>query len=727
MPTTEEKNQLLKDRKAAGKGFACAEVLKVYWADDDIVYYAVSDFGSILPHRRINLDIEPRLLGQRFHSFEINGDLRTESVNFIFSNIDGTIGEKFNTYGGGSLCEIYYYYSDVDLLINVWWGSLQKPSEPNLKELHATATNGFSARENMLPARNHAPECGFIFGGEIDNLEDLESNGCKYNRHLGGSIGKLNGAVPFTFCPRTSESVCIARMPTDSRGRPIYYGGFSFDAASVITDTRSGYSAVSKGSGSLLKNSIRVIAGTKKVRILPQYLFRQQINASNPDRGFVRGVFEIGEGTIKRIYNIKPHTGTYVIGQEHIGVILGEAGSGRTGYAPDVQNYSNTAHADVTLGWVNAASVGAADYQIEADVEGYNKLKVYTNTSTYSRIFSDNRAFWILEFYANKNFGKGYSYSKFDIQSFIDAAAWGASNVTFTDVFGAQYHHKRTAFNAVVDSRNSDELITDICRSGRMSVPFQHDGKYTIAVLSEETDLENVPVFTDRGESRNILFEETTIGGQKVQQTTVRVSEIQDKDLPNEVVVSYEDAAKSHIERPATVDDRNQQYLVGRALGSNTFHEITTRFNGFGITSRNEAFKFAYSLLWFGEFDEGGIKNNCRVSFKTNLENILGLKKYQVIKIESDAIEGKGYKDLTDDSFYQFEYFRIIDFKKNENNEVALICQAYNAEAYDTFEVAYGGSVEPPVVTPPVFPPTCNPTITVEQNGGYVNIHVFPC
>lgn len=719
MPTTEEKIQLLKDRKAQGKSIACAEVLKVYWANDDIVYYAVSDFGSILPHRRINLEVEPRLLGQKFHPFEINGDLRTESVNFIFSNIDGAVGEQFNTYGGGSLCEIYYYYADVDLLINVWWGSLQKPNEPNLKELHATATNGFSARENMLPARNHSPECGFIFGGQIDNLEDLESNGCKYNRHLGGSIGKLNGAVPFTTCPRTSESVCIARMPTDSRGRPIFFGGFSFDAASVITDTRSGYSAVSKGSGSLLKNSIRVIAGTKKVRNLPQYLFRQQINASNPDRGFVRGVFEIGEGTIKRMFNIKPLGGTYIIGQEHIGVILGEPGSGRTGYAPDVQNYSNTAHADVTLGWVNAATISAPQYQIEADVEGYNKLKVYTAVNTYSRIFSDNRAFWILEFYANKNFGKGYSYSKFDIQSFIDAAAWCNTNVTFTDVFGTTYHHKRTAFNAVVDTRNSDELITDICRSGRMSVPFQHGGKYTIAVLEKETDLENVPVFSDSGENRNIIFENN--------QTTVRVSEIQDKDLPNEIVVSYEDAAKAHIERPATVDDRNQQALVGQALGSNTFHKITSRFNGFGITSRNEAFKFAYSLLWFGEFDEGGIKNNCRVTFKTDLVEIHGLKKYQVIKIESAAIANKGYRNLTDDSFYQFEYFRIIEFNKNENNEVSLICQAYNAEAYNTFEVAYGGSVEPPVDTPPIIPPTCSPTIATSYSDGHIQVIITPC
>jgi hypothetical protein len=708
--------QLIKD----GRTPAVAEILTVNWSDAVVSHYAITNYSDIIPHRNCSLSpIEPRLLGGAFHGFEINSDLQTESISFTFANIDRAISDKFDTYGEGVNCELSYYWADVDLLVTAWWGQLNRPSSEDYEVLPVLATNGFRSKENLLPSRIRPRECTATFGARFDNLTDLETNGCPYNRHLGGAVGNLNGGVPYVDCPKLTESDCSARL-----GNAAHFLGFRWDVVSVVTDGRTGYQAQSKGSGSTLKQPIRVIFGYKIVNQNPQLFFRREINQNNPDHSFVRGVFEVSEGPVDRIFNLSTGDTRALIQTVHQDIRNGHRAQSRTGYASNVPNFSFTAHFATAVGWINAAQVAPASMVIQAWVHGYKDVKVYTDVSTSSRVFSNNRVWCLLELYTNKRFGRGYSHSKFEIADWLDAADWTRDSVRFTYVDGEgvahDYDHIRTMFDCAVEGRPAAEVITDICRSGRISVPFQSDGKYTIrafkALTSEE--LEDVKVFTDKGHAPNIAIRDG--------RSSLSISQTSDKELVNEVQVSYENAEDFDTVRPITIKDEPQKVKAGESVGARNKTNAKSFF-GFGIRTFNETFKLAHSLLWFGEFDEGGTKNNCRVVFNTTFEQTLNLKRYDVIKIESDLLASKGYTDPFTEDFTQFQYFRILRMPKSASNQVQIIAQAYNQDAYTEFETVLETPVAVTTLPPPTAPP-CVPAVgTITYSGGFLTVPVEEC
>lgn len=93
-----------------------------------------------------------------------------------------------------------------------------------------------------------------------------------------------------------------------------------------------------------------------------------------------------------------------------------------------------------------------------------------------------------------------------------------------------------------------------------------------------------------------------------------------------------------------------------------------------------------YSLLNFGEFDDGGLKNNLRCEFTTPFEQVLGLIKYDIIKIESALLDG--FKSPEGN---QFIYFRVLNMRKISNGLVKVVTQAYNELAYQNFEIELNG------------------------------------
>ena len=707
--------------KAQGKTIACSEILAVEWSDAVTKYYAISSYSQIVPFRECSLSpIEPRLLGKQFHGFSLLGDLRDEDISFQFDNADLSIAGLFKQYGGGRRCDLYYYYPQVDLLVNVWWGQLQKPSNLSIGELNVSATNGYRSRELMLPRRLRSKGCPFTFGGKLSSAEAVLTNGCPYDRHVSGSEGLLDGAEPFTSCARLSETDC-----TEKFGHSRYFGGYNLDATAVITDGNSGYSATSKGNESNQQEPIFVIAGAKFVNRLPLLMMRRELNSSNPERGFVRGIFDCGEGEVDRIFNIQVN-GKFVE-QIHIDIRTGARGQPRSAYAPNVSNFSSSAHFSAAYGWVNPATITADNFTGAAAIHGYKKVKVYTDAETSSRIWTNDRVWWLLELYTNQKFGRGYAYDKFDIDSFLDTSEWCAEFVRFThpDPTASTQHfdHYRTIFDHRIDGRAAQETIVEICRSGRIAVPFQFDGKYTTRPLRAATteELEDAPIFKTAF-GNNIIWENG--------RPNFEVSEIPDDKLINQLVLTFEDAENNDKARPITVDDAFQKSKAGQAVGIDDLHEIERRFTAFGVRRLTEAVKLGYGLLWFGDFDEGGIKNNCRVKFKTDLEQVLGLKKYDIIKVESDLLTDKGYTDESDD-FYQFEYFRILDIKKQTDNSVFLTAQAYNHEAMESFEVEETPDDSPPVGTPPdidIIGNPCNPTFTATfEEEGFITIEVAPC
>ena len=212
----------------------------------------------------------------------------------------------------------------------------------------------------------------------------------------------------------------------------------------------------------------------------------------------------------------------------------------------------------------------------------------------------------------------------------------------------------------------------------------------------------------------------------------MNLTPVSDDVLPNEISVVFEDKTNFDIARTITVDDPNQKRKAGIRLGTGNLETIPKRYSGFGIRNLAEAKKFAYRMLWFGEFDEGGTKNNLPVTFYADYQYVLDLVRYQIIKIDSDLLDGHGYADpfgpdetppsvpegfgaeadsgteitltlgLSDDIdsplVDEFQYFRILNLRKVENGLVQIRCQAYNHDAYSGFEIdaPVTGVIDPP-------------------------------
>jgi hypothetical protein len=348
-----------------------------------------------------------------------------------------------------------------------------------------------------------------------------------------------------------------------------------------------------------------------------------------------------------------------------------------------------------------------------------------------------------LEQYTNQSFGLGYDPARATTQDWRTAATWGLRNVTFSftnaDGETRSFSHRRTTFGAYLEGRSAVDQIVDTCRSGALSVPFWHNGELTIRPFRAATSAEiaAVPVFTDRVTNQASMTKRRIVHDPG--SPAIHVKVVPDELLPNETTLQFEDADNFDAARPITVDDPNQKRKAGLKLGTDTLETVPKRYAGFGIRHLNEAVKLDYRLLWFG--DEGadaetdathGTKNNCKVFFYTPYEFTLDLVRYQIIRIDSDLLDGHGYgnpfaadqtppstpegfgAEFVDDSeitltlglsddidapeIVPFEYFRILRMQRVGGGRVLIVAQAYNVIEMATFEVEDNptGVVDPP-------------------------------
>ncbi len=684
MPIDSTKLTNLLARSEAGLRVAVCEYIRVDWDDVTTNYYGAAAWNEVPPFNSIGLTIEPRLIASNrkdpFHQLELNPDLRTDSIKVTFEDIDKTITGLFQTYSSGVTVRFYLYYPDVDLHVGIWSGQLSAPDIYGWKQLTATATNGFRSRELTLGNRRRPRECtASVFGGKLPDTDAVRSSLCPYDKHLGGSVGNFkSGSTPYSDCPKT-ETACVARLSNGG----LYFGGFNTDATAVVTDGNSGYLAESKGNASALKEPIRIIFGKKVVKANQLLLWRREVNQGSPNNGFVRGVWEVGEGPMQSISNIRVND--QFVGQEHIWTRLGTRGQPRGHYAANMSNFSGTAHYQGLLGPVNALNYSPSDLNSSCLAEGFAEVCVYTDDSpvTKTRIYSTNRVWCLLELYKNQKFGFGYAESKFTILDWMTEADFSEEGCSFTALFEdgeeVEYISQRSTLNVILEGRPSGEVIEDICRSGGISVPFEHEGEFTLRSFRTATsgELSAARVFTDTGESVNIIWD----NGQPM----ITLSQIPDNKVVNEVEVRFEESANNDNERPLIVDDPNQKLLAGRQLGPDYSLSVPKKFTAFGVTTLAEAVRVGYRFLRFGEFDSGGTDNNLRVQLTVPFEQALGIVRYEIIKVVSDLLDGHtiGYGVRSETP----EYFRVTSLKKVAGNRCEITAQAYNHTSYTDFEV----------------------------------------
>lgn len=652
----------------------------------------------------LGLTLEPQTVGGKSLAesvkFEIDPDIKAEKVNIVLNDIPARgetakpISTRFQEFKSGVRAELFFYYPDVDKHQSVWLGQLQAPDKYGHDKIEAISTNGWRSREQLLPKRQRPRECTSNFGGTLPDAAAIITNGCPYDRHIGGSVGNyISGSTPYQSCPRNNTTSCNTRLGT-SDGK--YFLGFDTDASATVTsgNPRVG-PAISKGNQSTLTKPIRAIYGNKYVRDMPLLLWRPEIGAANPDHDWVSGVWEVSEGPVSQVYDLK------IVGGRPPQAIatqirLGERGqTAISNYAASMSNFSGTAVVRAKYGWINAKETSASDMTCEGRVIGITTVPVYTDAVTFSRTFSDNRAWCLFDLMTHQRYGMGYPHSRFEIADWITVADWTLNTVSFnaTDADGntVAYTGRRSTFDAVCEGRPVAEQIEDICRAGGFSMPFLHNGKFTIREFRKATagELSAARVFTDTGENVNIIWDGA--------RPAITFGQTPDDKVYNQIDLVFEEADNYDVERPLTVDDPNQKLRAGRVLGDDNLQTVNKKYSAFGCRQLHEVVRLAYRLLWFGEFDKGGTQNNLSATFTTPYLNTLGLKKYDIIKLETTLDDGftigtdNGSLDLTETP----QYYRIMSMKKT-GPLAEITVQAYNHTAYTHFDTITN-------ITPPVF------------------------
>jgi len=203
-----------------------------------------------------------------------------------------------------------------------------------------------------------------------------------------------------------------------------------------------------------------------------------------------------------------------------------------------------------------------------------------------------------------------------------------------------------------------------------------------------------IPVFTDQGSARNIVWESN--------RSTLKRQVVTDADLPNRVVITFDDEEHKNAERPLPFEDPDQQLAAGRAFGDTTRRVVEKTYSALGVTNIGEAVRLGNLLLHLGAFDEGGTKNNLRVQFSTWYSETIDLHKYSLIKVEAEKLDR--INDIRAAAgLERFDYFRIRSMKRAADLKVEISAQAYPRAYYQAME---SWNIPPPI---PGAPGLVNP------------------
>lgn len=576
--------------------------------------------------------------------------------------------------------EIFYWFPQVELLLSQWMGHLRPPKSADAFSYTATAANGFRSPNLNTPHRSIGyTECQATYGPLLQTLEDVAQNACDYNRDKGGSIGKLDGSGnPILTCTRKDREECARHFNPEDGPLPFLGAQAVIEPMALPQIHGPTIFGTSIGNESNLKEPLRVVFGYRVVRDLKPLAYTPTPNPSTPDHGFIRIVFPVCEGPVQSLSLVAVNNA--LIGAEHLVVRLGLHRQTNSGYVltgPEAlkPNYSRTVHTYTNWGWVNPGNYNAANLTASGAVVGLNNIRVYANGTDYEKMFTTNRAWCLMEILRNTVRGHGLDIARLEVSDWIALAAYSEAHISWTEPDGTVWSMARGNFNADLKGRSTQQQVNDICMSGRFGLPFTYLGKVRILPLAAATEeeLTNAPLFTDGtitsvANQRNIIVDDD--GKPKLTR-----SQKSDEEIPNQIIVTFDDAAHGNIERPITCIDQPAQLRAGRAGGDKSRREVEKKYAALGCVNEGEARRFGNLLLDLGEFDQGGLKNNLTVKFTTWFSHALELHRYKIIRVLSSQL-----------TRYGFEYFRVQTMERNSDLTVEITAQAYPVDYYAGLE-----------------------------------------
>ncbi|HWQ36949.1 MAG TPA: hypothetical protein VNQ79_29225 [Blastocatellia bacterium] len=653
------------------------ELVAVSWPQPDgTIWYCSTQADEIFSEPDTDFPVRPvevRFSENQFLDLPIEDGISDSSIELDFWNGDGEIERLLFTHGEGVRVEVFYYFPDHALLVSQWHGHLGQPDESDGERFKVTAAYGFRSSMLPLPRRAFYTGCQAVFGGLLETQAEIDDGDCPYNRHLGGATGLLDAnGQPFTSCPRHNRAACTARLGDD-----LSYLGFD----TLIESYPNGkLLSTSRGNENNLKRPLRVVYGPYVVKDLDLLAFAVDRNTKHPDKGWVLCNFAVSEGVLEYLQDFKINN-TYV-GHEHQTVRTGERRQSRTFFTPNVNNYSGTA---LAVGRIRGNFENATGSDLQGEIRAGRKtsIRIYTAQEAWTEAATNNRAWVLLDAIRDKRWGHGIDPQRLVMQDWIDLAAWCDQSVTYLDAEGSAFTGLRSSFVGELTDKTAQRHIHDICLAGRFTTPFPHRGKTRIMALSKVDQPENAPVFTTEGDDRNICVDENG-------KPQLSVSRVTDKELPNRVVVTFNDRDYDNNERPLTFEDIPQQMRAGLAFGDNSRRVVEKRISLLGVDDFGQAVRLGNLLLDLGAFDgtdgEPGLQNNLSVTFTTWFTSALTLHKYKVIRLRVPRLERLstilfGAPDGCD-------YWRISSFKRQSDLKVEIKAQLYPKAYYEQLESA---------------------------------------
>ena len=231
-------------------------------------------------------------------------------------------------------------------------------------------------------------------------------------------------------------------------------------------------------------------------------------------------------------------------------------------------------------------------------------VRVYTDVSTYTTIWSDNPVWIILDILILA----GWNWADIDLATFITAAAFCDAYVTYTDQNGNSATRYRARASLVIRERKSAAEITRglLQNFGGLLLPNTSTGKIQLIVRRTLADQQPSPV---TGSNYNSPVTSKTIAGvttngyvaykftpaeivSRAPYTSLRLPARPSSDLPNRVSFPFSDAEYSYAQSSLSiVDSDDVARMDGQEIGG------SPSIAPLGITTYDQAIRRARVLM----------------------------------------------------------------------------------------------------------------------------------
>lgn len=669
---------------AAGLGKIHCELVKISWpSPDGVIWYAwenwladsvyATPLGTLLAGDPLVVAFAASPKENRFHDITRTSSIGDDVVSMTFANTNRTIETLIRTHGSGVKVEFFWFFPNVDSGTAVSWflGYLRTPSGHgaiNKDWVQLTAASGQRTANMTLPNLSHPQQCPVRFGGQMTAAELALGHPCTYNRHLsgaeqaalGGAKGSLDsGSVAFTDCPHT-----LAGCTTRGLGDAVYMGVIPVtETVPVGAGEHRTYSTTHGRYGTLHEPSSVVYGEREVTGVLLDY--RKEVNpsSSHPEAGTLVTLFEFGLGPVESMTDFQLMERT----PQGIDSRLGTQEQTATVFAPSVPRLNRRALANLNQNPIDPSLVQVEQMKATCTMQGRNTVRVYTAQDTYTETYTANRAWALLDLLENTWYGLRLDRSRLLVSDFIYLAG------------------KQSTFNCQVTGRSAQQQISDICESANWFLPFNYNGQMRFLPMEElDTTASDIPIFTDTGATRNIVVNNGI--------SSLTVAYKDDDEIPNRVILQFDDAEHHNITRPLVFEDWTAQQHAGDVYGDNTKRVVEKTYAAYGVTDLSEAAALGATFRDIGIRGQGGLANNLEITFVTRpalFADALELHENKYIKVVSDKLTG--YNDPNGDPF---QYFLIKSLRRTSEADLVVVAQAYGAAFYASSCAPSSGYVE---------------------------------